>query len=223
MFASDLAKIFAGKIPTTMKQLMPQFMRDNSQNDGHAETVMDYVISWCLRRADVICKDEKPILYSHCRFMLGKLLGIKNTDDVIFSNVKVRKQDQHIDLWVEVDVEQRGKMSKYALLIENKYYTGLHDATDDDGERRNQLEVYKKKFDAHYADKSNEVWELHYALITCLERDSAPFKRHFGYLTEVDTKPAFNVFSFYELLENDIQTESDLFNEFWYRWGDPRF
>ena len=202
---------------------MPQFMRDNSQNDGHAETVMDYVISWCLRRADVICKDEKPILYSHCRFMLGKLLGIKNTDDVIFSNVKVRKQDQHIDLWVEVDVEQRGKMSKYALLIENKYYTGLHDATDDDGERRNQLEVYKKKFDAHYADKSNEVWELHYALITCLERDSAPFKRHFGYLTEVDTKPAFNVFSFYELLENDIQTESDLFNEFWYRWGDPRF
>ena len=206
-----------------MKQLMPQFMRDNSQNDGHAETVMDYVISWCLRRADVICKDEKPILYSHCRFMLGKLLGIKNTDDVIFSNVKVRKQDQHIDLWVEVDVEQRGKMSKYALLIENKYYTGLHDATDDDGERRNQLEVYKKKFDAHYADKSNEVWELHYALITCLERDSAPFKRHFGYLTEVDTKPAFNVFSFYELLENDIQTESDLFNEFWYRWGDPRF
>ena len=29
--------------------------------------------------------------------------------------------------------------------------------------------------------------------------------------------------SSYELLENDIQTESDLFNEFWYRWGDPRF
>jgi hypothetical protein len=25
------------------------------------------------------------------------------------------------------------------------------------------------------------------------------------------------------LLENDIQTESDLFNEFWYRWGDARF
>ena len=206
-----------------MKQLMPQFMRDNSQNDGHAETVMDYVISWCLRRADVICKDEKPILYSHCRFMLGKLLGRENIDDVIFSNVKVWKQDQHIDLWVEVDVEQMGKITKHALLIENKYYTGLHDTTDIDGKRRNQLEVYKKNFDAHYADKSNEDWELHYALITCLERESAPFKRHFGYLTEVDTKPAFNVFSFYELLENDTQTESDLFNEFWYRWGDARF
>ena len=223
MFASDLAKIFAGKIPTIMKQLMPQFMRDSSQNDGHAEPVMDYVISWCLRRADVICKDEKPILYSHCRFMLGKLLSIENIDDVIFSNVKVRKQDQHIDLWVELTKACQGEITKHALLIENKYYTGLHDTTDNDGKRRNQLEVYKKRFEAHYADKPNEDWDLHYALITCLERDSAPFKRHFGYLTEVETKPAFNVFSFYELLENDTQTESDLFNEFWYRWGDARF
>ena len=37
MFAGNFAKIFAGKIPTTMKQLMPQFMRDSSSNDGHAE------------------------------------------------------------------------------------------------------------------------------------------------------------------------------------------
>ena len=202
---------------------MPQFMRDNSQKDGHAETVMDYVISWCLRRADVICKDEKPILYSHCRFMLGKLLGEDNIDDVIFSNVKVRKQDQHIDLWVELTKACQGEITKHALLIENKYYTGLHDTTDVDGVKRNQLVVYKNTFDAHYADKSNEGWELHYALITCLERNSTPFIRHFGNLTKVDTKPEFNVFSFYELLENDIQTESDLFNEFWYRWGDPRF
>ncbi|MEE0972969.1 MAG: hypothetical protein U0L34_02440 [Paludibacteraceae bacterium] len=202
-----------------MKQLMPQFMRDNSQNDGHAETVMDYVISWCLRRADVICKDEKPILYSHCRFMLGKLLGRENIDDVIFSNVKVWKQWEKIDLRVEVDVEQMGKITKYALLIENKYYTGLHDATDDNGERRNQLEVYKKKFDAHYADKPNEDWKLHYALVTCLERESDSKFEQYRIAEEFD----FNLFSFYELLENDTQTESDLFNEFWYRWGDPRF
>ena len=198
--------------------LMPQFMRDSSQNDGHAEPVMDYVISWCLRRADVICKDEKPILYSHCRFMLGKLLSIENTDDVIFSNVKVWKQWENIDLRIEVDVEQRGDITKYALLIENKYYTGLHDTTDIDGKRRNQLEVYKKKFDAHYADKSNEDWKLHYALITCIERNDGKFEQY-----RIAEKFGFNLFSFYELLENDIQTESDLFNEFWYRWGDARF
>ena len=218
MFASNLAKIFAGKIPTTMKQLMPQFMRDSSSNDGHAEPVMDYVISWCLRRADVICKDEKPILYSHCRFMLGKLLSIGNTDDVLFTDVKVWKQKQDIDLWVELTVACQGEMSKYALLIENKYYTGLHDTNDIDGKRRNQLEVYKKKFDAHYADKSNEDWKLHYALITCIEGDSGKFEQY-----SIAKDFGFNLFSFYELLENDTQTESDLFNEFWYRWGDARF
>ena len=205
-----------------MKQLMPQFMRDNSQNDGHAEPVMDYVISWCLRRADVICKDEKPILYSHCRFMLGKLLSIGNTDDVIFSNVKVWKQWKYIDLRVEVDVEQRGEITKYALLIENKYYTGLHDTTDVDGVIRNQLVVYKNRFDAHYdiqKDKKGEDWTKHYALITCLERENDSKFEQYRIAEEFD----FNLFSFYELLENDIQTESDLFNEFWYRWGDARF
>lgn len=197
--------------------LMPQFMRDSSQNDGHAEPVMDYVISWCLRRADVICKDEKPILYSHCRFMLGKLLSIGNTDDVIFSNVKVWKQWENIDLRIEVDVEQRGDITKYALLIENKYYTGLHDTTDIDGKKRNQLEVYKKKFEAHYNSQS-ETWQKHYALITCIERNNSKFEQY-----RIAEKFGFNLFSFYDLLENDTQTESDLFNEFWYRWGDPRF
>ena len=197
---------------------MPQFMRDSSQNDGNVEPVMDFVISWCLRRADVICKDEKPILYSHCRFMLGKLLDIENIDDVIFSNVKVWKQDQNIDLWVELGMEREGKITKHALLIENKYYTNLHNATDTDGVRRNQLEVYKKKFEAHYADKPNEDWKLHYALITCIERNDNKFEQY-----RIAEKFDFNLFSFYELLENDIQTESDLFNEFWYRWGDANF
>ena len=192
-------------------------MVDETESDGHVEPIIDYVISWCLRRADVRCKDEKPILYSHCRFMLGKLLGKKNIDNVIFSNVKVWKQDQYIDLWVEVDVEQMGKITKHTLLIENKYYTGLHDATDDDGEKRNQLEVYKKKFDAHYNSQS-ETWQKHYALITCIERNNSKFEQY-----RIAEKFDFNLFSFYDLLENDKQTESDLFNEFWYRWGDARF
>ena len=195
----------------------PQLMLDETVGDGHAEPVMDYVISWCLRRADVICKDEKPILYSHCRFMLGKLLSIKNTDDVIFSNVKVWKQWEKIDLRVEVDVEQRGEITKHALLIENKYYTGLHDTTDTDGKKRNQLEVYKKEFDAHYNSQSEKL-QKHYALITCLERNDSKFEQY-----RIAKDFGFNLFSFYELLENDIQTESDLFNEFWYRWGDARF
>ena len=201
---------------------MPQLMVDQTEKNGKAECMMDYVISWCLRRADVICKDEKPILYSHCRYMLAMLLGQSDYSNLLFRDVKVWKQNQEIDLWVELKVEEDGLLTKHAILIENKYLTGLHDTTDIDGVKRNQLIVYKNKFDAHYdiqQDKKGEDWTKHYALITCLERNSAPFKRHFDQIIE----PAFNVFSFYELLENDTQTESDLFNEFWYRWGDASF
>ena len=197
----------------------PQFMRDNTQKDGHTETIMDYVISRCIRRADKICSHEKPILYSHCRYILGTLLGIENLKDTTFHNIKVWKQEQYIDLLVELEVKENEQITKHALIIENKYYTNLHDTTDTDGQQRNQLEVYKKKFDVHYTGKQNENWQKHYALITCLERNSTPFNRHFDQIVEQE----FNVFSFYELLENDIQTESDLFNEFWYRWGDPSF
>lgn len=149
--------------------------------------------------------------------MLGKLLGMGNIDDVIFSNVKVWKQEQYIDLWVELTKACQGKITKHALLIENKYYTGLHDTNDTDGKKRNQLEVYKKKFDAHYNSQS-ETWQKHYALITCIEREDGKFEQY-----RIAEKFDFNLFSFYELLENDTQTESDLFNEFWYRWGDARF
>ena len=203
---------------------MPQLMVDQTEKNGKAECMMDYVISWCLRRADVVCSKEKPILYSHCRYMLAMLLDQSDYSNLLFRDVKVWKQKQEIDLWVELKVEEDGLLTKHALLIENKYFTGLHDATDVDGVKRNQLVAYKNKFDAHYdiqKDKKGEDWTKHYALITCLERES--FIKHFGNLAEVDTKPAFKLFSFYELLENDTQTESDLFNEFWYRWGDASF
>ena len=55
----------------TQKEL-PKLMVDSSEKDGKAEIIMDYVLSWCLRRADEICqKDNKPILYEYCRYMLG--------------------------------------------------------------------------------------------------------------------------------------------------------
>ena len=196
---------------------MPQLMVDQTEKNGKAECMMDYVISWCLRRADVICKDEKPILYSHCRYMLAMLLGLPDYSNLLFRDVKVWKQDQDIDLWVELKVEKDGLLTKHAILIENKYLTGLHDTTDVDGKKRNQLEVYKKKFDAHYNSQS-ETWQKHYALITCIERNDSKFEQY-----RIAEKFGFNLFSFYELLENDTQTESDLFNEFWYRWGDASF
>ena len=195
---------------------LPKLMVDDSEKDGKAEIVMDYVLSWCLRRADVICRGEKPVLYNYCRQMLGILLGIAINDDTLFRNVRVRKERQQIDLWVELEVDLLGEVTKHAILIENKYYTALHDSTDEDGEKRNQLVVYKKRFDKHY-DSQPDAWQRHYALIVCISREDAKFAQYL-----IAPSLGYKLLSFYELLgdENDgyVYSESDIFNEFWLRW-----
>lgn len=198
----------------TQKKL-PKLMVDSSEKDGKAEIVMDYVLSWCLRRADEICqRDNKPILYEYCRYMLGKLCEIDVNDSVNFKNVEVWKEDQNIDLWVELDVEINDTSQKHAILIENKYYTGLHLTRDSDGEYRNQLEVYKKRFDEHYSKKEEE-WKLHYNLVTCVERESPAFTMY-----DIAKDFGYQVHSFYDMLisPEPEPTESDIFNEFWIRW-----
>ena len=198
-----------------MNTEMPKLMIDDSENDGKAEIVMDYVLSWCLRRASVICANEKPVLYKYCRNMLGILLQINIDDSIIFKSVKVWKEEFRIDLWVEVVIEKENKEEKHAILIENKYYSGLHETRDKDKKYRNQLEVYKRRFNEYY-DNLSEVYELHYVLITCIARNDPKFK-----IYDIEKSFGFSIFSFYELLGEEREyeeSESDLFNEFWIRW-----
>lgn len=194
---------------------LPKLMVDSSEYDGKAEIVMDYVLSWCLRRADVICSNEKPILYNYCRTMLASLLEIELNDSITFEDVKVWKQEYYIDVWVELQVNRGGVLEKHAILIEDKYYTGLHSSRDSDGEYRNQLEVYKKKFDNHYAQQADE-WHKHYALITCISRTDPNFAMY-----DIASSFGFKTYSFYDLLgkaRDYEESESDIFNEFWLRW-----
>jgi hypothetical protein len=76
--------------------------------------------------------------------------------------------------------------------------------------------VYKKRFDKHY-DVQTDAWQRHYALIVCIPRNDAKFERYL-----IAPSFGYKLFSFYELLgdENDvyIDSESDIFNEFWLRW-----
>lgn len=194
---------------------LPKLMVDSSEYDGKAEIVMDYVISWCLRRADVICSKEKPILYNYCRTMLAMLLGIELKDSITFENVEVWKQEYNIDLWVELQVNREGMLERHAILIEDKYYSKLHESLDSDGGHRNQLEVYKERFDNHYTQQTEE-WHKHYALITCIDRDDPKIAMY-----DIAQSFGFEIYSFYDLLgkERDYEdSESDIFNEFWLRW-----
>ena len=195
--------------------ILPKLMVDSTETDGQAEIVMDYVISWCLRRADVICSGEKTILYNYCRTILATLLGIEVNDSVQFEDVQVWKQENRIDLWVELQVNRCGALEKHAILIEDKFFSGLHLTKDSDGEYRNQLEVYKKRFDNHY-ESQGDCWHKHYALISAIDRADPNFLMY-----EIATSFGFDIYSFYELLgeERDYEeSESDIFNEFWLRW-----
>lgn len=196
-----------------MNNLFPKLMTDSSQSDGHAETIMDYVISWCLRCSKDEYGIEKPKLQRQCKTILCKLLEIPNNEDVTVVNVKTWKQEERIDLWVEVELIRNGYNEHHSILIENKYYTKLRFIKDHDGVKRNQLIVYKHKFDNYY-DSNKINFIRHYLLITCIERDDSKF----GIYNDAN-KYGFKILTYGDLVKNcSEETESDIYNEFWIRW-----
>jgi len=185
-------------------------MKDDTEADGKAEIVMDYVMSYSLRLAanKYFKKDSK--LSQYCRHMLGALLGITITDDTNVVSINVWKEWRCIDLCVEVIIQDGDNELKYALLIENKYYTLLHD---------NQLNRYKEIFDEYYDTKE---WNRAYRMVTCHEKEN--IEKYYG--KELAESPEFKALSFYDLLPEKYwhkdtgtyeETESDIFNEFWLR------
>lgn len=190
---------------------LPKLMRDDSEKDGHAEAVMDYVFSWCFRYSLDIYVEQKPILSSQCKKILCRILELPSDIEII--EVKVWKQECNIDLWIEVIINHHGIIERHAGLIENKYYSKLQNAKDVDGEYRSQLIVYKTKFDDFYRNQNDE-WIKHYILITCIERDEDKFLQYLPAL-----EMGYSIFTFYEMLGDcTMETESDIYNEFWLRW-----
>lgn len=195
-----------------MNKELPKLMTDESEKDGHAETMMDYVFSWCFRMAQDAYSKPKPILWSQCKEILCRVLG--ETSNVEILDVKVWKQEENIDLWGEIELRKNGNIEHHAILIENKYYSKLRQAMDTDGEYRNQLIVYKKKFDRYYSEQPI-AWHKHYVLITCIERDEE--NKFIEYSSAEDF--GYKIITFYEMLGNCTkETESDIYNEFWLRW-----
>lgn len=196
-----------------MEKEFPKLMIDDSEKDGHAEIMMDYVFSWCFRVAQDVNSKQKPILWSQCKDILCRVLG-ENTNVEIL-DVKVWKQEENIDLWCEVTLRKNERIEHHAILIENKYYSKLRQAKDTDGEYRNQLIVYKKKFDKYYREQPI-AWHKHYVLITCIERDE--YNKFIDYYSQAE-EFGYRIITFNEMLGNCTNdTESDMYNEFFLRW-----
>jgi hypothetical protein len=185
-------------------------MWDDSNKDGHAETIMDYVISWCLRCTNYqYVKDFHPILYQYCMFMLCKLIGKQqDIDRISIEHVTVKKQEQKVDLWVEIDLIIDNKKERHAILIEDKYYTSVHD---------DQLKRYRQIFDEYYGNKNDYPEKnRHYALITCLYDVNS----HYAPLEAAATVNKYKIYHLYYLVDSTLnykESESDIFNELFLR------
>ena len=119
----------------------------------------------------------------------------------------------HSKTQIGIDHEQSWSIFLYTLFlifIEDKYYDKLRD--NDGGVC--QLEIYKERFDKHYATQSEE-WHKHYLLISCIDREDEKFEKYYS----VASLLGFKTFSFYEIFGKNRQAcESDIFNEFWINW-----
>ena len=195
-----------------MQEYKPYLMWDDSTKDGQAETIMDYVLSWCLRCACYrYVKDEQPILYQYCKYMICKL--IEKEDDIekiSIDDVQVWKQEKYIDLWVSVNLHINQEKETHAILIEDKYYTGAKDG---------QLQGYKTIFDEYYKG-NNDIPETHrhYALITRQYGDTEAFITLQEQCQKTDKR--FQCLNIYDLIDKSMNfnlSESDIFNEFFIR------
>lgn len=107
---------------------------------------------------------------------------------------------------MELHVEDRKEY--HAILIENKYYTGIHD---------NQLERYRQIFEEYYSDKSDNLKRnLHYALVTCLY----DVDTHYAPLATTAKVNKFDIYHLFDLVDASLnykETESDIYNELFLR------
>lgn len=178
-------------------------MNESNGTGGHIEAMLDYVLSWTLRRAAAEYATEKAILYGYCRAILFKLLEIEKYAQITVKSVEAWKQWNRIDLHANIELEyDGGRTEHHAILIENKAYTSVHD---------NQLARYRQIFEETY-DKAK--FKLHYVLLTCF--DNIPDR-----LQQECKKADFRCLPLGDLCPPEQEdSESDLFNEFWLReWG----
>lgn len=191
------------------------FMMDKSRTDNK-ESVIDYMLSWTLRMSSRSGECKNSSVQNYCERILSKLLfndfdKIK-TDNKSIESVETWKQWKKIDLLAEIElIDNEGNKSSYALLIEDKAYSSIHD---------DQLKRYKKIFEEEYKDSKFEN-NLHYAYFTIKERTQIVEDE------KLCNEAGFQAYTMEEIRDylwptpsDLIPTGNDIFDEFWIKnWG----
>ncbi|AIZ40458.1 hypothetical protein M666_02025 [Cellulophaga baltica 18] len=179
----------------TMK--LPSFFIDDYDSMKYEETI-DFFMSWTIRCADEIYKDVNANVHESARKILIKLLNPIDINVFKFTDIKVSKQCDNIDLWVELKVNDED----HVLIIEDKMYSKV---------QNDQLNRYHKFIEKYYLNQSKPIRKYVFLRPDYeLEKQDEPLlkKSNFVY---------FNLEQLADCLE-EKRTGHDMFDEFWFNW-----
>lgn len=189
-----------------MKANLPLFFNYKEENtDNGYETIQDFFLSWVLRCSAEEYNIDDNLVHKISKKITCKLLKISDAKSVVVKSVKTSRQWRHIDLLAEIITMEGAEEKKYALNIENKWYTSIRD---------NQLEKNLYYFSNKY---KNDKWNKLNYLIFCdyekidnITKDKAK-KNNYIILTICDLQ---------EEIGELESTGNSLFDAFWY-WNYP--
>lgn len=96
---------------------MSLLMSDSSTGDSNKETMLDFILSWTLRRAQSKFSNEKPVLYRYCREILFNLLEIDDFNGIEVESVETWKQWERIDLHANINLRMPDGSKQYHTLL----------------------------------------------------------------------------------------------------------
>ncbi len=183
---------------------LPSFFKDNSNSDKFEE-IIDFFLSWTLRCADYRYSIEHKSIQRKALKILSILL-FENSNELnnrIVSEIKVWKQKNRVDLWVELKIDDE----LHAIIIETKMYSSI---------RQNQLENYKKIAEDYYGNQDRK-FQLHFVFIRPdygndeIERkNECEFVKKQGYLHK-------NLEEIIEEIDDKGLTGNYMFDAFWHK------
>jgi hypothetical protein len=184
---------------------LPSFFKDNSNSDKFEE-IIDFFLSWTLRCADYRYSIEHKSIQRQALKILSTLL-FENSNELnnrIVSEVKVWKQEDHVDLWVELKIDDE----LHAIIIENKMYSSI---------RQNQLENYKKNAEDYYGNQGRKI-QLHFVFIRPDYGTDDEIKRinELEFVKNQDYRHK-NLDEIIEEIEDDGLTGNYMFDAFWHK------
>ena len=205
----DIKNIFADNM-NSPDNLIEQICAEHKSLGGEAESCYQNIIRMTVT---ALCKAENVELFINQNYALVKLMQ----NDIDVQNLlkdNSSKIDDIIAMLVKLIKERCLTQSELPYRSTTNIFSYLNKNIKFQGREAEQEKIRKEQ---EKKGLKPEVWLPHYALVTCIKKEPQKFA-----IYDAAGDLGFNKFYIKELLgeinNNPAETESDIFNEFWFRW-----